>query len=267
MRRHLPLAALTGLLLLTACSGGGGGTSKTAALPGDTPSPSGVGASATPDASTSPSAAASASASASAVGAGCASGGVPAGAVSRPTIDVDGDGRPDTLWLSSKQGVRRTGITTAAGTTFGTTVRSASPVAASVLAARPAPGGPVDLLVDDGRSVQVLVVAGCSVQQLLNPQGTPYVFDLGNRYGTGTGVGCLGPAGAGLTGLQANGTDGTSYSIKRTSVVQQANRAHNGAMDTLRATQSRDAKLIASAQTVTCGDQTIERDGVHEPQS
>jgi hypothetical protein len=264
MRRRLPLAAITGLVLLTACSGG---TSKTAAHPGDSASPEDPTVSTAPAATGSPSAAASPSASPSAVAAGCVKGGVPAGAVSRPTIDVDGDGRRDTLWLSSAQGVRRTGIATAAGVTFGATVRSASPVPASVLAARPTPGGPVDLLVDDGRGVQVLVVSGCSLQQLVNVQGEPYLFDLGNRYGTGTGVGCVGPAGTGLTGLQANSNDGTSYSIKRTSVVQKGHRATNGATDVLRATQSRDAQLIATAQTVTCGEQTIERDGVHEPQA
>jgi hypothetical protein len=153
------------------------------------------------------------------------------------------------------------GITTAAGGTFGTTIRSASPVARSVLVADVTGKGELIALASDNRQVLLYGISSCSFVPELNAQGQQYAFDLGFT-GFGTGVGCVDANGDGTTDLvglkfapepQGEGT------IKRTIVTLNGPNARNGATDTVPAANANQAD---EAHTVTCGDQSLAANGV-----
>lgn len=198
---------------------------------------------------------------------GCAAtgGAVPIGVVHRRVVDVDGDGRPDTLWVTpaAAAGSVRIGISTASGATFTTTFTSGSPGPRSVLVARPILGGPVVVLATDGRATGLLTVVGCALRTVTDIHGSPYVFDVADLRGGGTGVGCVGPGNrVGLTGLNAASTNGRRFTITRTFVTVTATVARNGATDTVHAVLPRDHVEIDGAHTLTCGTRTLNDDGV-----
>lgn len=255
--RVLPLAAVAvaGTLLLVGCASSGGGGSAAGS------STSGAGSST------------SAAASSSATGrasrtpqAGCPSVGrpVPAGAVSKPTIDVDGDGRPDTEWISPSpdaSGGVPFGIRTASGGVFSASINSGSPVARSVMFADVTGHGEIIALASDGRSVRLFAVSNCQLVPEKNLQGQQYTFDLGFT-GFGTGVGCVDANGDGTTDLvglkyvPASNGEGT---IQRTIVTLNGPNARNGATDTVTAT---NANMVDEAHSVSCGDQSLAANGV-----
>ena len=130
---RLPRLALAvpALLLLAGCGGTSGGTTGGTAAPGTTSGAGGTGSSASAGsaAGTGSSASGTATGSSAASGgtwghmAGCPSVGraIPSGAVSMPTVDVDGDGRPDTAFIASSpdsSGAVAFGIRTASGGVF-----------------------------------------------------------------------------------------------------------------------------------------------------
>jgi hypothetical protein len=250
MRRSL-VPAVCAVALLTGCSSAGSGT-----------------ASAAPDTATTSPASSASSASSGRVGTGCpapASGrptGAPARANSAPTLDVDGDGRPDTVWIDAQSpaGGFPFGITTASGGVFSADFDSASPVERSVLVADVTGTGEFIALASDGRQVLLWAVSRCSLVPVQNVQGRQYAFDLGFT-AFGTGVGCADIDGDGvrdLVGLKADGT-----SITSTAVTLDGDRATNG---TSRTIADASPELIDRAHQVTCGDLTMARDGVRAPQ-
>jgi hypothetical protein len=188
----------------------------------------------------------------------------PSGAVSKPTLDVDGDGRPDTLWIAKQpdaDGGVPFGITTAAGGTFGTTIRSASPVARSVLVADVTGKGELIALASDNRQVLLYGISSCSFVPELNAEGQQYAFDLGFT-GFGTGVGCVDADGDGTTdlvGLKYEPETNGAGTISRTIVQLKGPQARNGATDTVTVTRAGEAE---EAQSVGCGDVTLTDDGV-----
>ncbi|MFE4465009.1 hypothetical protein ACFRCR_07785 [Oerskovia sp. NPDC056781] len=191
--------------------------------------------------------------------AGCAATetGTPAGASTHQIVDVDGDGRPDTAWLTG--GADRTfGITTASGATFSAPVTSASPVPASAIVNLVAAGGgeaPI-ALVDVGREVLLFSVADCAVTVTQNAQGQPYTFDKGFS-GFGTGVGCTAVDGVlHLAGLNATSADGTTYTVERTFVDldQAARKATNGQAETVAEDAAAADPVVVTAQETSCGD-------------
>jgi hypothetical protein len=198
--------------------------------------------------------------------AGCRAGGAtPPGGHSAPTVDVDGDGRPDTAWIAAgpePDGGVPFGVTTAAGGTFAATIRSASPIARSVLVADVTGAGEIVALASDGRQVLVYAVSRCSFVVVRNVQGRQYAFDRGFT-GYGTGVGCLDLTGDGvrdLVGLDlVTAADGTPGSVRRTVVELHGPHARNGASDTV---PVRGAAAAEAARSVTCGDRTLAEDGV-----
>ena len=210
--------------------------------------------------------------SSSGSGEGCAatSSGTPAGAATAPTIDVDGDGRDDTAWLAGPAGAQRSfGITTASGATFSTPFSSASPIAASALAFEPDGELPAYALISDGRLGSLWLLADCSVTAVTNPQGDLYTFDLGGFTGFGTGVGCVDLDADGrrdLVGLLAESVDPSTTRIERTIVRLDGDHASNGTSDELTARSPADDAEIESARSVTCGDLTLDGNGVHEPE-
>ena len=189
---------------------------------------------------------------------------VPAGAAEKQTLDVDGDGRPDQVWISTSPGSDGGvpfGIATAAGGVFDATIRSASPVARSVLVADVTGKGELIALASDGRQVLLYAISDCALVPEQNAQGQQYAFDLGFT-GFGTGVGCVDVDGDGtreLVGLkfvpEANGA-GT---IERTIIELKGSQARNGPTDTVPVTRASEAE---EAQSVSCGDVRLSEDGV-----
>jgi hypothetical protein len=248
MRSRVVLAAVVLAGLLAGCSSGNGG--GTAA--GTSTSAPGSGTAAA--ASTSPSGAGRTPQ------AGCPSVGraIPPGTQSKQTIDVDGDGRPDTEWIATSpdaSGGVPFGIRTASGGVFSATINSASPVARSVMFADVTGHGEVIALASDGRQVLLYAVSNCEIVPEKNVQGQQYAFDLGFT-GYGTGVGCVNGHLVGLKYVKSSNGEGT---IQRTIVTLNGPNARNGATDSVPAT---DANLIDEAQSVSCGDQTLAADGV-----
>lgn len=254
------LVTLLALPLLLAACGGGGGTSA-----------SGTSAPVTSSAAAASSSGGSASAAGSASGTpgtpkGCRSGGaMPSGVDTAPTIDVDGDGRPDTAWIRrtpDADGGVPFGVTTAAGGTFSATIHSASPAARSVLIADVTGHGEIIALASDNRQVLLYAVSACSFVPMKNAQGHQYAFDLGFT-GYGTGVGCVDANGDGtrdLVGLKlVSGGEGSAQTIQRTIVELHGPDARNGATDTVVVTR---ASMADEARSVTCGDRSLAHDGV-----
>lgn len=117
-------------------------------------------------------------------------------------------------------------------------------------------------LIGYSRGVSLYVVSdGHRLATATNPEGRPYTFDTGLR-GTGTGVGCSQVAGAQavtLVGLNAAAPDGNPTSaIRRTQVLIDGTTARNGLTDEVPTSPT----AATSARTVSCGDLTLEKDGV-----
>jgi hypothetical protein len=254
MRRFRWVVPLLALPVLAGCASGGainaGGRS-----PADTTSPSASSAAATP----------TTAAAGSRAAAGCApgGGGVPSGAATAPTLDVDGDGRPDTMWIATgpaADGSVPFGVTTSSGRTFSAATSSGSPRPRQLLIADVTGKGELVAFASDGRQVPLFAVSGCSFVPVQNPQGQQYTFDLGFT-GFGTGVGCADVDGDGvrdLLGLELVSEAG-GRSVHRTVIRLSGPTATNGATDTVPVSSDADA---AAAATVTCGPLTIDHDGV-----
>ncbi|ORW92615.1 hypothetical protein AWB92_15560 [Mycobacterium sp. IEC1808] len=204
---------------------------------------------------------------------GCAPGGdpPPSGAAQRKVGDIDWDGQPDTLWVGQFRDGGRTarvaGVTTASGANSGVEIASASPIPLSALAFDAQQDGQHQIIVSDGRSARLYVFADCRLQAAADNQGAPFLFDLANLRGNGTGIGCsdLGPPSPGrhLVGLQALNQDG-QWTVRRTEINLNGTLATIGKSDTVAATSAQDPAVI-SAQTISCGDLTISKDGVQQP--
>jgi len=190
---------------------------------------------------------------------------VPAGATTKQVIDVDGDGRPDTGWISS--GGTTFGITTASGATMSIPLQLAGGGDRSVLVENPDSHGNIAALASDGRTVELLLVQNCGLFPATNAQGTHYEFDLGVR-GTGTGVGCsqiTGTTERSLVGLNVHlNAAGQPDSVHRTQIILNATTARNGATDTIPTTNNPAA--AQTGNTISCGDLTINHDGITERQ-
>ena len=140
-RATAPMVVLSaGVVLLAGCGGGGGASAaatSTATSMAATASPaSSAPPAAAPSGSATPSVSSTRGAGPGTAGAGCAveGTGIPAGAASGPTVDVDGDGRADSAWLlRNADGSQLVGITTASGATFSVVYRSGSPIDRKVL--------------------------------------------------------------------------------------------------------------------------------------
>lgn len=260
------LAVTVGAGVLAGCSAGGGAspvaTSAPASLAPSAPAPGGPATSAVIPASGTD------AASTRAVGADCAPAGtgMPAGAVSGPTVDVDGDGRADSVWLQrNADGTQLAGITTASGATFGASYSSASPLPRRVLVADVNGAGTIAAIVSDGRQAGLFTVLNCSLVPAMNPQGAQYTFDLGMGV-NGTGIGCskvAGTSAAGLVGLKLNRDGaGKPVSVTRTAILLNRASASNGASDTVDVSGDPTGPAATTATQITCGDLTMKANGV-----
>lgn len=183
----------------------------------------------------------------------CTGDGPPPGSASKP---YDGG----TLWISPDGLI---GVTTAGGNGR-VRVPSASPMPLQAMVVDAGANGQQQLIVSDGRGAHLFVLAGCKISEAYDGQGDPFVFDLQNLRGNGTGVGC-GDLGDGphLIGLQAL-PDGAGYTVHRTEVDLDGFTATLGRSDTVSGT-SREDPVVASAMTISCGVQTMAQNGVQQP--
>jgi len=204
---------------------------------------------------------------------GCAPTGAPppAGVGLRTVSDLDWDGRPDTLWVGQvRDGSghldRVVGVTTASGANSQVEIASASPMPLTALAIDAQQDGQHQIIVSDGRSAHLYVFANCQIQTVADNQGAPLLLDLQNLRDHGTGVGCsdLGPPSAGrhLVGLQA--VNNGQWTIRRTEIDLNGTLATIGESDTVAAGSAQDP-AVTSAQTISCGNLTIAKDGVQQP--
>jgi len=275
----LSLATLAATsLLLAGCSGGSDSSSPTTDASSTSASPTAA-PSSTDTGSPSPSTSASPSDSATSPSAppttpatsGCpaAGDGVPEGAAATEVIDVDGDGRPDTAWLTGGAG-RTFGITTASGATFSAPIESASPIPASAVVGSVAVTGAGNVplaLVDLGREALVFSLAECRVVQTVDSSGQPFTFDRG--FGDqGTGVGCSDtPTGTRLAGLLAVQNEDGTWTVDRTlvSLNDYGRLASSGSSQTIATDAAADDPVVTTAQEVSCGDLVAGDGGLTEP--
>jgi hypothetical protein len=180
----------------------------------------------------------------------------------KPPLDATSKqvGRGDMLWVGGDGSV---GITTPAGTGV-VQVANAGPLPLQALLIDAQQNGQQQLIVSNGRGAHLYLVSGCNITTVVDQQGNPFVFDLENLRGAGTGIGCsdLGD-GRHLVGLQAQVGD-SGWTVRRTEIVLDGATATLGRSDTVAASSAQDPAVTA-AQTITCGDQTITKDGVQQP--
>jgi hypothetical protein len=179
--------------------------------------------------------------------------------------DVDGDGRPDQAYFAPTGGeTRQLVIVTAAGGRSEATITSASPSEASALVANMDEKGPVEILISDNRQAYLFVYVKCAVAVVRNAQNRQYSFDLGFR-GVGTGVGCAPSAtGRDLVGLNVTAQTETTVRWTRTVIDLSGTTARSGATTSGTFTQPQDGAAIALLSTISCGDQTISENGIHQ---
>src|ERR1700756_4116598 len=115
--------------------------------------------------------------------AACTPGGPPPRAASKDVSDVYG--QPAALWLTNKI----VGITTAQG--YGeAAIHSPSPVQRRALLIDAQQDGNHQIIVDTGREALLYAASGCTITEVVDQQGAPFLFDIGHRRGTGDRVGC-----------------------------------------------------------------------------
>ena len=192
---------------------------------------------------------------------GCASSGapMPAGSDTAPTVDLDGDGRDDTLWFArpSAGGARVFGVTTASGRTASAEFSTASGASTTLFAVNADERGPVELFAIN-RGAYLYVFADCAIQPVVDKAGQAYSFDLG--FGdNGTGVGCIDADGDGwrdLVGLLDEDHGGSSDTVtwKRTIVRLDGTHATNGPSKTGVYHRPQDDAKISLLHDVTCGN-------------
>jgi hypothetical protein len=184
----------------------------------------------------------------------------------KPPLDAASKqaGRGSMLWISRNGTV---GITTPGGTGVVQVSNPAStPLQAFLVDAQQ--DGNQQLIVSNSRVAHLYTVSGCEISAVTDPQGAPFVFDLGNlRDGPvpeGTGVDCLDLGdGRRLTGLLAQQTD-TGITVRRTEFTLNGTVVTPGKSDTV-VGQSPHEPAVAAASTISCGDLTLAKDGVRQP--
>lgn len=164
------------------------------------------------------------------------------------------------LWIGRDGSV---GITTPAGTGV-VQVPNAGPLPLQAMLVDAQQNGQQQLIVSNGRGAHLYLVNGCDITTVVDQEGKPFVFDLENLRGTGTGIGCaeIGD-GRHLVGLQAQAGD-SGWTVRRTEIVLNGATATLGRSDTVAAPSQQDP-VVTAAQSITCGDQTIAEDGVQQP--
>lgn len=204
--------------------------------------------------------------------AACGPVGPPPGAASKDVSDVYG--QRATLWLTNTI----IGITTAQG--YGeAAIQSASPIERQALLIDAQQDGNHQIIVDAGREAHLYTVSGCTITPVIDQAGAcmvpysqcnagaPFLFDRGDRFGKGDGIGCsdLGD-GPHLVALLPLGDEQRKslLRVRRTEIDLNGTTATVGRSDTVAATSAQDPAWT-TAGDISCGDLTIARDGIQAP--
>ncbi|OMC18364.1 hypothetical protein A5736_14775 [Mycobacterium sp. SP-6446] len=190
----------------------------------------------------------------------CGPGRPPPGATSKDVSAAYGE--PATLWISDTV----VGIVTARG--YGEAqIHSPSPLQRSALLIDAQQDGNHQIIVDTGREAILYAVSGCAISPVVDQRGEPFRFDLGHRRGNGDGIGCsdLGE-GRRLVGLlqQHDDQHNPLLTVRRTEIDLNGAMATIGRSDTVTATSVQDP-VWSTAGGISCGDMTMQRDGVRAP--
>jgi hypothetical protein len=180
----------------------------------------------------------------------------------RPPLDAASTplANGDMLWISANGTI---GITTPGGT--GTVeIANAGPLPLQALVIDAQQDGQRQLIVSNGRVAHLFFITACDITPIIGPDGQPFLFDMQNLRGNGTGVGCVDFGdGRRLAGLQAL-PQGSGWEVRRTEISLNGTNATIGTSDTVTAA-SAQSPSVTEAQTISCGDRTISQDGVHQP--
>ena len=195
-----------------------------------------------------------------ATAAGCPanSASIPAGAVTHPTIDVDGDGLADVEWISDTPSLEF-GVTTASGATYSYPLSTASPAGREGFIAQLNDHRIVSL-VDDNRAAYVHFFVNCAWVETKNFQGAQYVLDFNDFAGTGSGVGCsLGY----VVQYQATLSGGT-YTVTKTplNLNTDGSKASAGTASTVVSGVAASDSRVKVAQEISCEAVTVANGGV-----
>lgn len=190
----------------------------------------------------------------------CGPGGPPPGAAGKDVSDTYG--QPATLWMTDTT----VGISTTQG--YGEAeILSPSPLRRSALLIDAQRDGNHQIIVDTGREAVLYSVSGCTITPVVDQRGNSFRFDLGHRMGNGDGIGCsdLGD-GRRLVGLLQLRDDHHNplLAVRRTEIELDGATATIGRADTVTAV-SEDDPAWTTAGHITCGDLTMQRDGIRAP--
>jgi hypothetical protein len=235
-------------------------------IPSPTPAPTATGAPPTSTEPGTPTASATATdepvptPTGAATGAGCSpnSDTMPAGAVHRQTIDVDGDGLADTEWISATPTLEF-GVTTASGATFSYPLSSAAPTTREGFIAR-LNDHRIISLVDDGRAAYAHFFGNCKWVETKTFSGTPYPLDFNDFAGIGSGVGCsLGY----VVQFQATLSGGT-YTVTKTplNLNTDGSKASGGTAVTVVSGAPASDSRVKVAKELSCQAVTVSNGGV-----
>ncbi|MDT5009573.1 MAG: hypothetical protein QOH57_1190 [Mycobacterium sp.] len=184
----------------------------------------------------------------------------------KPPLDAASKqvGRGSMLWISRNGTV---GITTPGGTgAVQVSNAGGPPLQAFLIDAQQ--DGNQQLIISNTEVAHLYTVSGCEITAVTDAQGAPFMFDLQEaRSGPasgGTGVDCLDLGeGRHLVGLLAQPTD-NGVAVRRTQINLTGAVAAPGKSDTAFG-QSQHDPVVASASTISCGDLTLNKDGVRQP--
>ena len=199
---------------------------------------------------------------------GCPAGGlaVPENANRAETVDLDGDGKKDTLWLADQGDIRVLGVETASGARMATVFTNGGQASANAVGGLLGDKSAV-ILLDFSREARLYGVIDCKIFGYENAQGHQYTFDEGFT-GHGTGVGCpeIGSQGRRLVGYLAEpGGYGDGYKVTRTLINLDRKEvvATNGITETVNEGVPESNSDVKKAKQIICGP----GERVHEPTS
>lgn len=183
---------------------------------------------------------------------------MPAGAVSRTTIDVDGDGVADTEWVTTTPSLQF-GVTTASGATYSFSLNTASPAARVGFIAR-LNDHRIVALTDDNRSASVHFFVNCGWVTTKDSHGAPFALDFNDLAGTGSGVGCS--FGYVVQFQATNSATGWKVTKRPLNLNSTGSFASFGPATVVVANASASDSRVKVAQALTCESVTVANGGV-----
>jgi hypothetical protein len=192
----------------------------------------------------------------------CREGGPPPKAASKDVSDVYG--QPATLWISDTV----VGLTTPQGYSSAK-IESASPLQRTAMLVDAQQDGNHQIIVDTGREAILYVMSGCRIYPAVEQTGQEFRFDVDHRRALGDGIGCsdLGDGRHLVQLLQLRNDQDQlvmPLTVRRTEIDLNGAWATVSRTDTVTATSEQDPAWTTAAG-ISCGDLTMDRDGVTAP--